>query len=127
MIKLSELPSDTLIGREEMTPMRVSDVIEEMRMGEPHADHVWYLTETHYWRPDAAKMVNRYLENESDEMYEDWDERADDVFGMLIPQIQALMDELTDLHKEHVSVYYTCGDEIEFDIDNIIRTDGVAE
>lgn len=116
-MKLSQLALDTLIGREEQSPKTVEEVITEIKDGEPHGDYAWYLTKVHYWKPDAERMIDRYIQDEYEDMYEDWDERAYDIFKRLVPQIQKILEETVEKNKDCVSVYYTCGEEVEIDVE----------
>lgn len=119
MLKLSELSDDVLIGQEDSgTQYTVADMKHEiLSLGEPHHEYKpYYVLKEKRWKPNARYMLERYIENEYDEMYEDWDERAMDCVKShnLIERIQELFDEA--FKGDHVSKYWTCEQKVEIDI-----------
>lgn len=77
-LKLSELPKDVQIAKEDVNIIyTVGELIHEIKvLGEDHSDGYWYTCVPDTWKPDARYMLKRYIEQEYDEMYEDWDQRA---------------------------------------------------
>ena len=108
-----------MIGQEESsTQYTVAAMKHEiLELGEPHHEHrPYYVLKEHRWKPDAKYMLERYIESEYDEMYEDWDERALDCIekSNCIERIQAILDDV--LSDDHVSKYWTCEQEVEIDL-----------
>jgi hypothetical protein len=118
MLKLSELPDDVEIGQEEVNcKYTVAELKREiMELGEPHHESAkWFTIKLHRWKPDAEGMLDRYFENENDEMYEGWDDRAKDcVTEDVVDKIQALLDEC--FKSDHATVYWTFEKEVEIDL-----------
>ena len=60
-------------------------------------------------------MLENYIEGESDEMYEDWEERVlSNLTDEAVAKIQAVLDEVLD--HDYVTEYYTYETPIEIDI-----------
>jgi hypothetical protein len=116
-VKLSELPNETLVSYEDA---RYTLTVEELRVriasGEESENHAWYVATEKRWMPDAEYMLERYIENEYDEMYEDWDERAMDCLkDEHYTRIQAILDEA--FKEDHATKYWLLdGAEVEIDI-----------
>lgn len=117
ILKLSQLADDVQIGREEHnTKYTVAELKREIiEFGEPHHEYTWYTIKMHRWHPDAEYMLNTYIDQEYDEMYEDWDERARDCITDEVKQrIQAILDEA--FSSDHATVYWTFEEPVEIDI-----------
>lgn len=114
-IKLSALADDIEISVEESsTVYTVADLKREiLELGEPH--HLtpnWYTIKRRKWNPDAEYMIERYLEQEDDQMYEDWLERAlECINNEHINKIQAVLDEAFK-----GDYYFTYEEPVEIDI-----------
>lgn len=95
-VKLSELPNETLVSYEDA---HFSLTAEELRQCVANGEHegrneVWIVGVEKRWKPDAKWMLESYIENEYDQMYEDWDDRANDCIKKEhIERIQAVLDE----------------------------------
>lgn len=94
-VKLSQLTEDTLLSYEDsrytLTP---SELINALRNDEYVAEIKWYVVSEKIWGANAEHMLERYIEDEYQEMYEDWDERAHDCLKKEhIERIQAILDE----------------------------------
>ena len=118
VLKLSELDDAAELGREDQnTIYTVADLKREIiELGEPH--HLyddWYTVIPQKWRPDAKYMLESYIENEYQEMYEDWDERAMDcITDEVARQIQAILDKA--FSSGHATDYWTFDKKVEIDI-----------
>lgn len=80
-VKLSELPDDVVVSREESTCFyEVGELKREItQLNEPHHKYDdWYICNDATWNPDAKYMLENYIENEAGDMYEDWDDKATD-------------------------------------------------
>jgi len=115
-VKLSELPNDTLLSYEDahftVTPSELRQRIED---GEDLLEYTWYVAVEKCWKPDAKYMLDRYIESESDEIYEGWDDLA---FYYLkqehYERIQAILDEA--FSGDSVKRYWTLdGPEVVID------------
>src|SRR6185312_8556812 len=99
-LKLSELAEDVELAKEETSSIfTVAELKHEiLNFGdEDHFIGQWFTVEKKKWKPDAQWMIQCYIENEHDQMYEDWDEVAMDcVSDVLVQNIQTLLDEAFD-------------------------------
>lgn len=93
-VKLSQLPADTLLSYEDAREaITVSELIDRFDRWEG-IDFTWHVVTEMRWKPSAARMVERYIESEYDDMYEDWDDRANDCLKQeYVDRIQAVLDE----------------------------------
>ncbi|RLJ90146.1 hypothetical protein [Planococcus citreus] len=78
-VLLSELPNETELSVEEsgytITAGELRRDLE--RDGDlDQANDNWCTIQRKRWKPSAERMVVAYIEQEYDEMYEDWDDRA---------------------------------------------------
>ncbi|HIW31269.1 MAG TPA: hypothetical protein IAA29_00630 [Candidatus Paenibacillus intestinavium] len=95
-VKLSELPDETLVSYEDA---HFKLTAEELRQCVANGEHegrgeIWIVATEKRWAPDAKWMLSNYIENEYDQMYEDWDERANDCIKKEhIDRIQAVLDD----------------------------------
>lgn len=115
--KLSELPNDTSLILDEYTSMTAEELKDDiLRYGREAHKQTWHIGMVGKWEPDATKMFDWYIDNESDTMYEDWSDRVKScVFQFdLIKKMQSLLDEC--LNHEYTAVYLTYGLAIEIDI-----------
>lgn len=78
-VKLSELPNEAELSVEEsgytITAGELRSDLE--RDGDLDvASDSWRTIQRKSWKPDARDMIEKYIEDEYDEMYEEWDSRA---------------------------------------------------
>ncbi len=115
---LSQLTDEVEISLEESnTVMTVGEVKREiLELGEEH--HLtgdWYTVIRAKWNASAESMVSNYIEQEKDNMYEEWGEQAigcisDDAIG----KIQAILDE--SFKKTKVNDYWKYENPVNIDI-----------
>ncbi|WP_277585856.1 hypothetical protein [Psychrobacillus antarcticus] len=96
-LKLSQLNDDVEISLEEshsvMTVEQVKREILELNE-EHHLAGEWYTVNRIKWEPCALSMVTQYVEDQEDDMYEDWGEQAlKHISTEVIQQIQKLLNE----------------------------------
>lgn len=119
MLKLSELSPDQLIARDGVGGIyEVSQVIDEItRLGETHHESKdWYTLKPAQWIPDAKSMIERYLECEQDDKYEDWFERTLDCFSKEdFDKIQEVLESAVK-RDGTVTTYYDFVEKIEIDV-----------
>lgn len=117
-LKLSQLADDIEISIEEShTVYTVAELKHEIiELGEAHHESSnWYTIKRQRWSPDARYMLERYIEDVYDEMYEDWDERANDcITDEVVKKIQEILDEA--FKGDSVAVYWTYEQPVEIDI-----------
>ncbi|OAB36994.1 hypothetical protein PMSD_09970 [Paenibacillus macquariensis subsp. defensor] len=123
-LKLSEIDDDIEIGRYD-TNVRytVAELKREIiELGESHhKNDDWHILIGQTWVPSAKRMIENYIENECDDMYEDWDERANDCITLEHQQrIQAVLDEA--FSTGHATDYWTFDKPVEIDIKPNIST-----
>lgn len=105
-VKLSELPSETMLSYEDsnctLTPNQLREQAKE------DGDlllHTWYVANEHRWYPDAKAMLRQYIETQYDEMYEDWAARAFDCLKKEhYDRIQIVLNEA--FASDHVTKYW---------------------
>jgi uncharacterized protein YdaL len=118
ILKLSSLPDYVEVSAlDSGTVYTVKELKDEiLRLGEPH--HLtkgWHLIERKRWNPSAANMVESYIDSEYCEMYENWDERANDCMTKEV--IQKIQDVLDEAFKgDHATAYWSYEEPIEIDI-----------
>jgi hypothetical protein len=117
-LKLSELNDDVEVSIEESSTIyTVGELKREiLELGEEHhlSDN-WYTVNRQKWNPSASSMIEGYIEREYDDMYEDWDERANDCFtDELVSKIQSILDEA--FKSDYATVYWTCENRVEIDV-----------
>lgn len=105
-VLLSELPEDTLISYEDACfTVSPSELRQRIADGEGVENHTWYVAVEKRWKPSAKSMVERYIDSEYDEMYEDWDDRARDCLKPdHYQRIQAVLDEA--FSGDHATKYW---------------------
>lgn len=96
-LKLSQLNGDIEISLEEshsvMTVAQVKREILELNE-EHHLAGEWYTVNRVRWEPCALSMVVQYVEDQEEDMYEDWSEQAlKYIPNETIQQIQILLNE----------------------------------
>lgn len=118
VLKLSELEDDVKIGREEHNEFyTVAELKREIiEFGEPCHEHTnWYTIKMHRWKPSAECMIEDYIENQYQDMYEDWDDRANDcITEDIMKRLQTILDEA--FSGDHATVYWTFEQPVEIDI-----------
>lgn len=116
MTKLSTLSEETMIVSEEYGRISVEDMKNEILVyGRDCSKEKWFLPIDKNWKPSAQFMVQRYIDGEADEMYEDWDEKAARCFKQNdYDRIQAILNEV--FARDNVIDYYEFGEQIEIDI-----------
>lgn len=122
MKKLSELSNELEVSYEDA---HCAYTVEELKRDllDPTADDYlltkdWHLIERKRWRPNARGMIDDYIENEYSNMYEDWDEQAQDcISDDVIAQIQAVLDEA--FKGDSATQYWNHTERIEIDVDNL--------
>lgn len=118
-LKLSQLNDDVEVSVEETsTVYTVAELKREiLELGEPHyKTEGWYTVKRENWQPSAHSMIESYIENEYQEMYEDWNERAWDCvmnYG-LVDKIQSMLDET--FKSDYATRYWTYEEPVEIDI-----------
>lgn len=117
-LKLSMLADDVEVSIEESsTVYTVAELKAEIiELGEEH--HLstnWYTVIRHKWEPSAEIMVDTYLENESCDLYEDFNSVAmDEMSKGAIEKIQSILDEA--FKNNSVCDYWTYEKPVEIDI-----------
>ncbi|MFY0521419.1 hypothetical protein ACOMCU_26920 [Lysinibacillus sp. UGB7] len=118
-LKLSELADDVEVSVEESnTVYTVAELKREiLELDEPHHKTPnWSTVIRQKWSPCANSMLDSYIDNEYQEMYEDWDDRAWDMVAKhdLENKIQALLDEAFE--SDYATAYWTYDKPVEIDI-----------
>lgn len=108
-IKLSELPNETEISIEESHEVITAGELRQdlERDGDlDQANAKWLTIRRKQWKPNAQRMITSYIEQEYDDMYEDWDERAMDcVSKTVVDNLQQILDEA--FKSETVTEYWS--------------------
>lgn len=115
--KLSELADDVEVSVEETsTVYTVAELKQEIATGEPHHETSnWFTIHRKKWTPDARAMTENYIESEYDNMYEDWDERAQSCFTQeVIDQLQKVLDAA--FKSDYATEYWSYEDRVEIDV-----------
>lgn len=113
-IKLSQLSNNTEIAYEESGfTITVSELKQLIKDGE-YEGETYYTVQREHWKPSAQEMIENYIEYESQSMYEDWDERANDcIDDAVISKMQAILDEA--FKGDSATEYWTHENEIKID------------
>ncbi|AGY47389.1 hypothetical protein [Bacillus phage SBSphiJ6] len=118
MLKLSELPDDTELGVDGSGIIQTVSEIKWgiQKYGEPyHLEGDWYTIKRKKWRPDATRMLEGYIEDELDDMYDDWDERAWDCLpDEVVSKIQGILNEA--FKGDYATAYWTYEQPVDIDI-----------
>ena len=113
---LEDLPDDKLVCSEYFSyVMTVAELKIELENGnnDSFSEEVWYTAKPMRWNPDARYMLDSYIENEYQEMYEDWDGLASEyITDEVVDKIQKILDDA--FSGEHVKQYYTLEKPIKF-------------
>lgn len=117
--KLSELADDVEIGVEETNFVyTAADLKREIKeLEEPHHEtRNWFTLKRRKWTPSAEHMVEMFVESEGEDMYENWEERANDCIEKAgaIEKIQAILDET--FKDNSATVYWTYEKPVQIDI-----------
>lgn len=108
-LKLSQLDDDVQIASEYgLRNYTVAEIRNEIiKHREPHHEtDNWYIVNPAKWEPDAKTMLERYIEMEADELYEDWEDGAWNCLTKeTIQEIQSILDESLG-RDEYVTNYW---------------------
>lgn len=111
---LSHLEEEQMIYNESTEYFcTVGEFIE--RGTEKFAKEGWYIANKETWKPSAKSMVEQYLENESCEMYEDFEENMYHSLKNVVPEIQKILDKA--LANDTACDVYRCDFERPIEID----------
>ncbi|MDP4084693.1 MAG: hypothetical protein Q8934_08780 [Bacillota bacterium] len=117
-LKLSQLSDNVEVSIEESsTVYTVAKLKREIiELGEPHHESSnWYTVVRRKWEPSAESMIDTYLENESCDLYEDFNSVAmDEMPKEAIEKIQSILDEV--FKNNSVCDYWTYDKPVEIDI-----------
>lgn len=114
MIKLSELDKDTKVMYGESV-YTVEEVRNDLGYFTNNEDRKLYTTREYHANIDARKMLETAIQNEYDNMYEDWFECIiGDIKDEDIEKIQAILDDIFSRNKGQNIAYYE-DEEIEID------------
>ena len=110
-INLSNLGKDILVFHADyLTPISAQELRELLKEGEATTEE-WYVAEKRKWTPDARYMLNNYIENEADAMYEGWEDNA---FACInkewVHKIDAIIEKMFD---DSTRNYYVATQEID--------------
>lgn len=81
-VKLSELDPESFLLINGGSVRETKHLVEELRNGDIEVNDVGsiYTAKVKLWEPSAKRMVETYIDQQQDEMYEDFDIRAFDCF-----------------------------------------------
>lgn len=117
-LKLSELSDEIELTIEESSfTYTVAELKHEItELGEPHhLSSNWYTINRKRWNPNASTMIERYIDNEFEDMYEDWDVRAMEcLHDTVIENLQTIVDEAFE--SNYATEYWTCDKPVEIDV-----------
>lgn len=115
-LKLSQLADDVEISNDSTLRIwTVEELKHEILNYGDDSTGQWFTTKRKKWRPCAQSMIEGYIENQADQMYEDWDERAKDcISDVLIQNIQTLLNEAFE--GDEATVYWEWDKPVEIDI-----------
>lgn len=117
-LKLSTLADDVEVSIEEShVTYTVAELKKEiLEFGEEHhLSDKWFTITRKRWQPDADRMIEYYIDSEYEEMYEDWDERANDcITDDVKNKIQSILNEA--FKDEYATVYWTYEEPVDIDI-----------
>lgn len=112
---LSHLEEDQIICNENVeNSFTVEELIE--RGTKNYTKDGWYVATKGSWKPNAKRMVEDYLENESHDMYEDFEENVNEVLKHIVPKIQKLLDKELENNKVCDVYYFDYTKPIEIDM-----------
>ncbi len=112
-IKLSELQLDRKIMNEDtLEILTVEDVLNDL---EYYKSKKLYTAEPYYASFDADSILDHIIENEADNMYEDWDNSIKvDITTEDVAELQAVLNKIL-ARSPSSNISYSCSLEIEFD------------
>ncbi|QNK89413.1 hypothetical protein H7992_07030 [Sporosarcina sp. resist] len=117
-LKLSELDDNIEIAKEETSSFYTVGELKREILKFDSEDHFigqWFTVEKKRWQPCAQSMIESYIDGQSDEMYEDWSERAlDCVSESLIDKVQKLLNGAFE--GDDATVYWEWDKPVEIDI-----------
>lgn len=116
IIKLSELSDDIEVSYDDShTVWSVKKLKRDLKNDTYLHTKVWHTIERHEWNPCAKYMIESYIENEYQEMYDSWNEKAMDcITDDVTNKVQAI---LNDAFKEDtVKNYWSLEKQIEIDL-----------
>lgn len=111
-IKLSSLEDEALVLHVDyyFTLISAQELRDMLKEGEVTTEE-WYIAEKRKWVPDARYMLDSYIENEADAMYEGWEDNA---FACVnkewVHKIDAILEKMFD---ESTRTYYVGTQEID--------------
>lgn len=115
--KLSELPNETEIASDSNHSLSytVDEVKSEIGDGFPHHIDSWFIIKRQKWKSNADLMICRYLEDEGEDMYDGWYEKAkSNISDDAIKKIQSILDG--ELNKPSITDCWTLEEEVDIDI-----------
>lgn len=112
-VKLADLADNEVVSFEDATyTLTVAELKEELIKDDDATSKTWYVAQSQTWTPDAKRMIEDYIENEYQEMYEDWDDKANDcITDDVVQKIQSILD--TAFKSDSVRQYWTLEKKIE--------------
>lgn len=117
-LKLSEMDDAIEVSiKESHIVHTVAELKREiLAMGEEHhLSSNWYTVIRHEWKPSATDMVHGYLDNETDDLYEDFYSAAmSELSNGAIEKIQHILDGV--FGNNTVSDYWTYETPVEIDV-----------
>lgn len=118
MKKLSELKNDVEVSYEYGDVYTVGELKAALLdpMSDDEFSHrQWYIIERKRWHPSAQSMIDDYIESESHDMYEEWEESATDcITPDHVAAIQAVLDKAFE--GDFATEYWTLAEEIKIDV-----------
>lgn len=122
-IRLSQLPNETEISIEESNEVITAAELRQEFLTDGDLRRVnanWYTIKRMNWKPDARAMITNYIDQECDEMYEDWDEHA---LGCIkkehLQKLQAVLEDA--FTSENVTDYWVYEKEVIVDTSILIH------
>lgn len=109
-VNLSELPDDAFVYQEDEHVMRASELREYVKHRDEERTQGWLVGIPTSWTPDARDALERHVNRESENLYEDAYEVMWDEIEPLIGQIQAILDGVK-------VPYYEPGADVVIDIE----------
>ncbi|KXZ17913.1 hypothetical protein AXI59_01295 [Bacillus nakamurai] len=116
-MKLSELPGEMEIAASNNLSLlyTVDEVKAEIEGGEPHHEDRWFIIERREWKPNVDLMIDRYLDDVDEDMYEGFYEKAKaNISDDVIQKIQLILEGA--LNKPNITDYWTLEEEVNIDI-----------
>jgi len=117
MIKLSELKDDVKVMDENLNVYDIEEVRNDLRYFKDKSKKLYTITQYHA-QINARDMLESAIENEYQNMYEDWDENIlGDITDEDVGRIQAVITTILLRSKDQNIAYYQ-DEEIKIDISN---------